>query len=45
MNLCDYEEHWDIGKIMHESTIIIDVAAVIFISMQFVQKQKINMQT
>lgn len=37
----DYEKNWDTDKIMHESAIVIDVAAVIvIISTQLVQKNK-----
>lgn len=36
----DYEKNGDTDKIMHESAIVIDVAAVIvIISMQLVQKK------
>lgn len=38
----DYEENWDTDKIMYEDTIFIDFAVAFILSVQLVQKQKIN---
>lgn len=38
----DYEENWDTDKIMYEGTIFIDFAVAFILSVQLVQKQKIN---